>query len=375
MDLSFILGTSGQSSWSDTGSSDVSDTPTPLLLLRDLDLAATSESIFSTLTDLAKALDKPDLIPIQARMIRSKTTHASLGFAFVEFSSVEAAQAVVAVLTDKSLYPSGFFILTKAATVAFGSVSAFVSAYATSQFTVVVPTPATEEEGQDGGAPPRIVAYHHSSAYAVGYPVPKLAPVRPITAVAAASDDPLAAFYADIGDDTSANPSAQASEPATHTPDPIPSYALIHIPAHEDFIDRRRRLCCLCRRVFPTTKAALKHSMHSPKHAAKLASDPLAQQVAMVLKYTYRHPPPPKKQPKTLETGIGGQLLAKLGWSGGGLGRSGEGITRAIEAVGYTPGAGVGAGIAVPAEMMAGTAGGAAGVDKALEITRKRYLG
>ncbi|KAJ3375401.1 hypothetical protein GGF31_004519 [Allomyces arbusculus] len=342
------------------GQDDVSTDSTPLLLLRGLDAQTSADFIFKTFADLSAALRPGELDPTHVRLIHDKQTGSSLSFAFVEFPSSEVCRVVHEILNNKSYYPSGFFLHDRQVHVAYGKPTAFKMAYAPGKFTAVTPDA-------------RILVYRDDAAYPVGHPTPEL--VAPTAAAPTDDDDPLAAFYAEIGGE---EPAAVAppSDPFPAPPTPIPSADLdlppfdpFPVVETEDYLDVPRRLCALCQRQFTTRAALRRHAAESPLHATN-RDDPLAVQLALFIKYHYRHPKPKPKRAATLAEGIGGKLLAKMGWGGGGLGRTGDGIVKPIQATAYTPGAGIGAGMAVQGDVPLASMSLA---DRARETARMRY--
>jgi hypothetical protein len=277
------------------------------------------------------------------------------------------------VLKNEQYYPNGLFIDERNVELNYGKLSSFTTAYAPSKYTVITPDH-------------RILTYRDESAYAVGYPEVQTASFTssPSEKIMKREEDPLAEFYADIetADSITSNPPPVNSQVEPLLPLPkeeqtpmvsIPPFEPYSISGDETFADTQRKICCLCLRIFKTKQALNRHTRESPMHAEK-SQDILIKQLGYFFKYHYRHPLPiptaASKKKAGLKSGIGGQLLAKMGWSGGGLGKTGDGIVKPIEATSYTPGAGIGAGMAVKGETPFAALTFA---ERAREIARMRY--
>ncbi|KAJ1515232.1 hypothetical protein HMI56_006261 [Coelomomyces lativittatus] len=286
------------------------------------------------------------------------------------------AREVFEIVTNPQYYPLGFHVGDHSIKINYGFLTSFIKAYAPSQFTLIT---------MDS----QILTYRNELAFPSGYPIsqlsmlldeqelqqqhqnpPHTSSMVPKTEVKEV--DMLAAFYAEINQGDEVPPSSSSSSSSSTHPASIeasvlcptspivpslPSYDPLPVPEEETFMDLKLKVCFLCLCQFSCKSGVRRHGQVSTFHANRLLN-PLAVQVALVIK-SQGLLPPLKKRPKrrksqvpALKKGIGGKLLAKMGWSGGGLGKSGDGIVNPLEATTYTPGAGIGAGVAVPTDMV-----------------------
>ncbi|KAI9256226.1 hypothetical protein BY458DRAFT_558365 [Sporodiniella umbellata] len=128
----------------DDGQDDASETPSALLLLRDLDHLSTEESIYKAIS--------PYQGVYRVLLIRDKLTKLSCSFAFVEFVDVQCAMTAL-----EYIHYYGLTVDQQALTVVYGDVNSFIPVYGQAEFAI----PANTMEG--------FQAYRGSTSFASQY--------------------------------------------------------------------------------------------------------------------------------------------------------------------------------------------------------------
>ncbi|MBW0469041.1 hypothetical protein O181_008756 [Austropuccinia psidii MF-1] len=139
------------------GARDIGGTPTSILLLRGLDPLSTEQEIAHHLQHIPDPSQTvlPDSIR-KVMLIKDRLTHASWGYAFVQFAEVQVAVKALSLLLNTSLFPRGFQIRSRTITVTFAHEHSFHPVYTPSDWSFKGPG------GQE-------LAYWDDKAYAALY--------------------------------------------------------------------------------------------------------------------------------------------------------------------------------------------------------------